>query len=70
MNIDANTAVQMAINTTVRISPFASRVEISLLLYQLVEQHYPTFRFLMATTKRPLPDLVQQVLSGLLVATG
>jgi hypothetical protein len=30
------------------------------LLYQLVEQHYPTFRYLMTKTERPLPDFVQQ----------
>jgi ribosomal protein S27E len=30
------------------------------LLYQLVEQHYPTFRELRAAADRPLPDFVQQ----------
>ena len=29
------------------------------LLYQLVEQHYPTFRELRAAADRPLPDFVQ-----------
>jgi len=36
------------------------------LLYQLVEQHYPPFRFLMARTERPLPDFVQQAFDAFL----
>jgi hypothetical protein len=30
------------------------------LLYQLVEQHFPTFRDVRAASGRPLPDYVQE----------
>jgi hypothetical protein len=36
------------------------------LLYQLVERHYPTFCYLLAKTKRPLPDVVQQEFEAVL----